>query len=146
MIDVAESAHGIWTQPLQASNWSGVSGASLAPKSTVRAVMAAMPPPEPIGEYWSSYPKAAPTGAIHWETSGETNELPAPLRVVPLRFAGAAPAVPAATTASAAASAARTTMRTKLPDFGMGFSPPSGFAATVRLRPPRVGYQPVSRW
>ena len=37
MIDVDDSAHGIWTQPLQASNWSGVSGASLAPKSTVRA-------------------------------------------------------------------------------------------------------------
>ena len=54
MTDVAESAHGIWTQPLQAVNWSGVSGASLAPKSTVRAVIAAMPPPEPIGLYWSS--------------------------------------------------------------------------------------------
>ena len=49
MTDVADSAHGIWTQPLQAANWSGVSGASLAPKSTVRAVIAAMPPPEPIG-------------------------------------------------------------------------------------------------
>src|ERR671930_804969 len=94
-IAVADSAHGICTQPLQAANSSFESGASLAPKSTVRAVIAAMPPPEPIGEYWSSYPKAAPTGAIHWETSGETNELPAPLRVVPLRFAGAAPAVPA---------------------------------------------------
>ena len=49
MIDVEDSTHGIWTQPLQAANWSGVSGASLAPKSTVRAVIAAMPPPEPIG-------------------------------------------------------------------------------------------------
>ena len=54
MTDVAESAHGIWTQPLHAVNWSGVSGASLAPKSTVRCVIAAMPPPEPIGLYWSS--------------------------------------------------------------------------------------------
>ena len=39
MTAVAESAHGIWTQPLQAVNWSDVSGASLAPKSTVRAVI-----------------------------------------------------------------------------------------------------------
>ncbi len=43
-----DSAQGIWTQPLQAAIWSGVSGASEAPKSTVRAVIAAMPPPEPI--------------------------------------------------------------------------------------------------
>ena len=49
MIDVAESAHGIWTQPLHALNWSGVSGASEAPKSTWRAVIASMPAPEPIG-------------------------------------------------------------------------------------------------
>ena len=45
----AESAHGIWTQPLHALNWSGVSGASLAPKSTVRFEIAWIPPPEPIG-------------------------------------------------------------------------------------------------
>ena len=54
MIEVADRAHGICRQPLQALNWSGVSGASLAPKSTVRAVIAATPPPEPIGLYWSS--------------------------------------------------------------------------------------------
>ena len=48
---MAENAHGIWTQPLQAVNWSGVSGASLAPKSTVRAEIAAMPPPLPIPLY-----------------------------------------------------------------------------------------------
>jgi hypothetical protein len=47
---VAESAHGIWTQPLHAVNWSGDIGASEAPKSTVRAVIAAIPPPDPIGE------------------------------------------------------------------------------------------------
>ena len=49
MIAVAESAHGICTQPLQAFAWSGVSGASVVPKSTVRPVIAAIPPPEPIG-------------------------------------------------------------------------------------------------
>jgi len=36
---------------LQAVNWSWLSGASLAPKSTVRAVTAAMPPPLPIPLY-----------------------------------------------------------------------------------------------
>jgi hypothetical protein len=45
---VAPSAHGTWTQSLQAEAWSEVSGASLAPKSTVRAVICAIPPPEPI--------------------------------------------------------------------------------------------------
>ena len=49
MTAVPASAHGIWTQPLHWANWSGVSGASLAPKSTVRALIAAIPPPEPIG-------------------------------------------------------------------------------------------------
>ena len=53
-IEVADSAHGIWTQPLHALNWSLESGASLAPKSTVRLVIAAMPPPLPIGLYWMS--------------------------------------------------------------------------------------------
>ena len=51
MIDVADSAHGIWTQPLHACSWSGESGASLAPKSTWRAMTAAMPAPEPTGAY-----------------------------------------------------------------------------------------------
>src|SRR3954447_13746837 len=46
---VAESAHGIWTQPLQAVAWSGVSGASDAPKSTLRPLMALIPAPEPTG-------------------------------------------------------------------------------------------------
>ena len=50
-IDVAERAHGITTQPLQAVSWSADSGASEAPKSTVRAVTPAMPAPEPVGEY-----------------------------------------------------------------------------------------------
>ena len=42
---VADSAQGICTQPLQAAACSGVSGASEAPKSTVRAVIWAMPAP-----------------------------------------------------------------------------------------------------
>ena len=49
--EVADSAHGICTQLLQAVAWSGVSGASEAPKSTWRFVIAAMPAPEPTGLY-----------------------------------------------------------------------------------------------
>ena len=45
---VAPRAQGTWTQCLQADSWPGVSGASLAPKSIVRAVVCAIPPPEPI--------------------------------------------------------------------------------------------------
>ena len=37
--DMPASAHGMTTQPLQAVSWSGPSGASDAPKSTVRAVI-----------------------------------------------------------------------------------------------------------
>ena len=52
--DVAASAQGICAQPLHAVNWSGLSGASLAPKSTVRPVMELMPPLEPMALYCSS--------------------------------------------------------------------------------------------
>ena len=48
--EIAESAHGIWTQPPHFVVWSGDIGASEAPKSTVRAVIAAIPAPEPVGE------------------------------------------------------------------------------------------------
>ena len=43
----AVSAQGIWKHWLQADACAGVSGASDAPKSTVRAVIWAMPAPEP---------------------------------------------------------------------------------------------------
>ena len=52
-IAVPASAHGIWTQPLQALIWSGVSGASEAPKSTWRELIAEMPAPEPTALYWT---------------------------------------------------------------------------------------------
>jgi hypothetical protein len=68
--DVAASAHGICAHPLQAVNWSGLSGASLAPKSTVRPVIALMPPLDPIGLYWSSSPSALATAEVQVETSG----------------------------------------------------------------------------
>ena len=44
---VAESAHGTSMQPLHAAACDSFSGASEAPKSTVRAVIWAMPVPEP---------------------------------------------------------------------------------------------------
>src|SRR5690348_2716767 len=90
---VADSAHGICTQPLHADAWSGVSGASEAPKSTCRLEIAEMPAPEPTGLYCSVYPNAEPTAGVHTETSGETNVLPAPVIVVSLLFAPAAAAI-----------------------------------------------------
>ena len=50
MTDVAENAHGIWAHPWHAEAWSRVIGASLAPKSTVRAEICAMPAPLPMAE------------------------------------------------------------------------------------------------
>src|SRR5215510_11020802 len=111
-IEVADSAHGIWTQPLQAVNWSGDSGASDAPKSTVRAVTAEMPPPEPIGEYVSPIPNADPSCGIHCETSGNTNELPAPVMDTSLFLVADASARPAI--AAAAITTTRTTPTTAL--------------------------------
>src|SRR5512132_4418433 len=75
---VADSAHGTWTQPLHAAAWSGLSGASDAPKSTVRAVIAWMPPPEPIGLYDTSRRRSARGGIQAW-MSGSTSDDPAPL-------------------------------------------------------------------
>ena len=66
---VADSAHGTWTQLWHALAWSDVSGASDAPKSTVRVVIAWTPPPEPIGLYDRSSPRS-PRGGVQAETSG----------------------------------------------------------------------------
>src|SRR5262245_20471339 len=93
--DVAESAHGITEQPLQAESWSAESGASDAAKSTVRAVMAAMPAPEPVGEYVMLIPYAFPTSGIHFEMSGNGNVAPVPTSDVSAALAGAACACPA---------------------------------------------------
>src|SRR4051794_19260284 len=103
-IDVADSAHGIWTQPRHAANWSGVSGASLAPKSTVRFVIALMPPPEPIGPYVILRPSAESTLPVQAATSGATNELPAPVSSEPCGRACAEPAIAASATATAVTS------------------------------------------
>src|SRR5919204_2904251 len=102
-IDVADSAQGIWTTPCAAANWSFVNGASLAPKSTIRFVIAWIPPPEPIPEY-SMF--ASLYFDCHVETSGCTNVLPAPFSVVAWPRSGLADAVAAATATTSAASAA----------------------------------------
>ena len=57
---VAASAHGICSTLLALEAWSGVIGASLAPKSTVRAVIWAMPAPLPTDPY------VMPTPALDW--------------------------------------------------------------------------------
>ena len=66
------------TQPLQAVSWSGESGASEAPKSTVRAVICAIPAPEPVAVYVMLIPSALSTAGIHFEMSGNGNVAPVP--------------------------------------------------------------------
>src|SRR5712691_1106683 len=77
-IDIPASAQGITTQLLHAVSWSGERGASEAPKSTVRAVIWAMPPPDPIALYVILIPSAWSTAGIHFEMSGNGNVAPAP--------------------------------------------------------------------
>ena len=107
---MAEKAHGIWTQPLQAANWSGVIGASLAPKSTVRPVIAAMPAPLPTAAVVDV------GGAVvgrPLRDSGATNVLPAPLSDAFLADAPARP-VNAASATAATPSTTRTAARLRL--------------------------------
>src|SRR5215813_6897060 len=75
---VAESAHGICTQPLQAEACSGVSGASEAPKSTVRAVIWAIPVPEPTAPYLTPTLFLLWKSRLHLAISGATSVDPAP--------------------------------------------------------------------
>src|SRR5512133_1818701 len=107
MTEVAESTHGSWTQPLQAENWSGVNGASLAPKSTVRFVICAMPPPLPIGPYVTLMSRAFWTLGTQACTSFETNVLPAPVRLPLFVFDPDAPAPPVTASVAAASKATR---------------------------------------
>src|SRR6516165_3594686 len=83
---VAVSAQGIWMQPLQAAAWAGVSGASDAPKSTARAVICAIPVPEPTAAYvtlspylrWKSEAQRLSSGAISVEPAPVSEVLLAP--------------------------------------------------------------------
>src|SRR6478752_136891 len=77
---VALSAHGIWTQPLQAASCSGVSGASEAPKSTVLAVIWVIPVPEPTEAYLTGMPSLISKVLIQLAISGATSVEPAPER------------------------------------------------------------------
>ncbi len=108
------SAHGIWMQPLQAWNWLGVIGASLAPKSTVPPCIPAIPPLEPIDPYVILIPYAEFTAGIHCDTSGNTNELPAPVRLPALADADDAGDCDARVIAAAAPTAASATASARL--------------------------------
>src|SRR4249919_2759975 len=77
---VAESAQGTCTQPLQAAACCGVNGASEAPKSTVRAVIWAMPAPEPTAPYLTGMPSLISKPLIQLAISGATRVDPAPVR------------------------------------------------------------------
>src|SRR4249919_1649609 len=76
---VADRAQGICTQPLQAAACSGVSGASEAPKSTVRAVIWAIPVPEPTAPYLTGMPSLISKPLIQLAISGATSVDPAPV-------------------------------------------------------------------
>src|ERR1700733_5335674 len=77
---VADRAQGICTQPLQAVACSGVSGASEAPKSTVLAVIGAIPVPEPTAPYLTGMPSLISKPLIQLAISGATRVDPAPVR------------------------------------------------------------------
>src|ERR1044071_10084175 len=80
---VAERAHGICTQLLQADACSGVSGASEAPKSTVRAVIWAIPAPEPTAPYLTGMPSLISKPLIQVAMSGPTSVDPRPVATGP---------------------------------------------------------------
>src|SRR5262245_40675003 len=109
--DIPASAHGMTTQPLQAVSWSGDSGASDAPKSTVRAVICAMPAPDPVPEYVSLIPRALSTAGIHFEMSGNGNVAPVPTSEPAVGFADADCVRPAKAASATTASATRLTAR-----------------------------------
>src|ERR1051325_4250518 len=91
---VADSAQGTITQPLQAPACSGVSGASDAPKSTVRAVIWAIPAPEPTEAYFTGMPSLISKPLIHWVIRGATRVEPAPVRPAADALAVATVAIP----------------------------------------------------
>src|SRR5262245_51405456 len=101
MIDVAERAHGSSTQPPHVLNWSGVIGASLAPKSTVLFEIAEIPPPLPIGLYEIFTPLAASYLVCQAAMSGAGNVAPAPLSSSALERACAPVVRPTATAVTA---------------------------------------------
>src|ERR1044071_10201802 len=76
---VAERAHGICAQLLQSDACAGVSGASEAPKSTVRAVIWAIPAPEPTAPYLTGMPSLISKPLIQFAMSGATSVDPGPV-------------------------------------------------------------------
>src|SRR3954447_12883420 len=105
---VADRAQGTWTQPLQADACCGVRGASEAPKSTVRAVIWAIPAPEPTAPYLTAMPSLISKPLIQLAISGATSVDPAPVRP-----AAEALATPVAMTKTAAMATPSNLMRFK---------------------------------
>src|SRR6201992_4187555 len=91
---VADSAHGIVTQPLHLASCSGVIGASDAPKSTVPLEMALMPSPEPTAEYLTGMPSLISKPLIQLVISGAPSVDPAPVSPAAEALAVATAAVP----------------------------------------------------
>jgi len=118
----------------------------------VREVIAAIPPPLPIGLYFTVMPVAESNAGIHWETSGKTNELPAPSRVVAtaaVGFALEAPAANAAATVAARRARPRSAaLVTGTCDSGMELLLFSSerFATTLWSTPAPVGGGAVFIW
>src|ERR1700761_3724812 len=80
-IPVADSAHGIVTQPPHSPACSGVIGASEAPKSTVRAPICLIPSPDPTGLYFTGVPVLLSNPVIQFDINGATRVDPAPFSV-----------------------------------------------------------------
>src|SRR6516165_8591334 len=75
----APSAQGIWMQRLQPAACDGVSGASEAPKSTVRALICAIPAPDPTPAYVTLSPYRRSKSIAQAASSGATSVDPAPV-------------------------------------------------------------------
>src|SRR6187397_292961 len=126
------------TQPLQALACSGVNGASEAPKSTVRAVIWAIPVPEPTAAYLTGIPSLISKLLIQLAISGATRVEPAPVRPAAEAAAGATEAVPP-TSATAEISAASNLFRSNAGPFEFDFTPaacPELFAKLFQSRKP----------
>src|SRR4029078_4719870 len=109
--DMPASAHGMTTQPLQTVSWSGESSASDAPKSTVRAVIWAIPAPDPVAEYVILSPSALSTAGIHFEMSGNGKVAHCPTTEPAVGFADADFVLPAKAASATSASTTRPAAR-----------------------------------
>src|SRR5262249_5241820 len=110
---------------LQAAAWAGVSGASEAPKSTVRAVICAIPVPDPTAAYVMLSPYLRSKSIAQAPSSGATSVDPAPVSEAALATVepNADPAIRHVLTA--AATMIETLFRVKCPPKGRVSANPS---------------------